>query len=932
MQTHEDNLESSLRPISRVSGMHNISDRSEDRYSRRRRDDLPELERLSVSRLRHHNVDVQSRRAPSQQSLRSDAPLDTNVNDKSCGPGALRQERRLRNALHEQDLHEASVEARRIDRFGSRGRDSAQQDLVDESSGTEGSGPVVGNRRRKKSSTGSSSKKAANRATQTLSRVQVDTDVGPSSEQDRPDANLLGGQNTRRRLPMQTERAYTTRRSALPPDFRNKQESSWQKAHNKVNERPSYVDDQSGRSTRSRSGTYFSDDRTQQSTGRISQTSWDTLRHSSAQRGPPVRQRDEDSENQRSSPSENARLRKISAASSASLRSSGGASDLHRAASRGHMRQSHGRDVFDDAPPLPENSQHPLSPVFSTTKLPQNSAEHLVRSTESRQSTRASNLNELRARIDKLAGPTHQRSVSRTSSGNSRSYSHGSTPSHSLPSSATSVRPATEPRKSGHDRAFSEISHDIPRNANLGELEGTSRPDLSHTPSTSTPGLSGHKLRRSASRMTTPSFGADVSFTSRQNARGRTPASVPLHAKNLSQSFDAMERHFVGLTLDHASTDETAHEIPFMVSKLKEVCSAALDMNADLLCLLQEIVEDQIDVEIKYSNQSDLAEVLTRVEKSLSVLLRRSDEQVRSLAESLVSIVKLGPDNVVLNSVDESKQAYPQTRSASHLGSSHRFLNRENDSGSLSALERRSSLDFRRPSKADTIRQSPLAMRSQRRASMHLSPNTPATETSPSDASSGENRLKDAFLYSKGPQTALKERRSTLRAQKEEVAELLSSKLDPSPSLYNNTDQINKSSLPPVPMHILENPYEHDGPLQAPGIAGAEVKDDWPEQRPTTPSVGRRKKNSSSSSQSNHPFPTFPSPEKLAVARVSATTVSAAHQSASSKPEGVPHRNRKMSVVEDLMNIGDVKEAKKLENKRISINNDGAGATEDAPQ
>ena len=57
------------------------------------------------------------------------------------------------------------------------------------------------------------------------------------------------------------------------------------------------------------------------------------------------------------SPSEEARARKISTSSSRSQKSSGGASDLHRNASRASMRRVHGRDVFDDEglPPLPSS-------------------------------------------------------------------------------------------------------------------------------------------------------------------------------------------------------------------------------------------------------------------------------------------------------------------------------------------------------------------------------------------------------------------------------------------------------------------------------------------------------------------------------------------------------------------------------------------------
>lgn len=404
------------------------------------------------------------------------------------------------------------------------------------------------------------------------------------------------------------------------------------------------------------------------------------------------------------SPTDAARQRKVS---TTSTRSS--ASELHRASSRNSMRRAHGRDVFDDAPPLPSSSRHPLSPVYSTMEMLDLSTSERPHSSAR---ARGTTLEELRARIDDLTGSS-QRPYSRASSRLSREPSHfSSTPSHShVASSVTSIRPSAEPHhkaRTHHDRATTEATPESVRANSTARNQASSRLLASRDSTLSehhpvTPDTSLTVGQRPSSRFATPASASQSHTSNRPSlASSAKSNSTPLHARNLHSSVDAVERHILGF-MDIESALQSMPEHAVMIMKLKETSILALDMNNDLRDISKEVLEHQIDAEIGSSRPTDFAAAFAQLDKSLSSLLRLSDEHVRNLTDGLMALTRIDRGKLTTSKSAEENVQRPLTRPT--LGST--------DTGRPQAgASRRASLDIRRSIPANGIvHHSPVASR-----------------------------------------------------------------------------------------------------------------------------------------------------------------------------------------------------------------------------
>ncbi|PWN93371.1 hypothetical protein FA10DRAFT_298771 [Acaromyces ingoldii] len=728
-----------------------------------RRNRYPELERRSVSSRSSLNPLRRQASTATITNNEEDNSLGestSTLRDEEKGPGKNREERRKRSAMHERELSQMRSESRLGDRGddvdeqsprkgsssrqvsggggGGGGEEAAARavqgggtESTEDTSGTEGTGPVFDRRRRKKSTTSSSSRQHAKQSHHTSpTKDSVSSNSRREGEDDwerRSSASVASVRarneyiQRRASLSPQVERHQgsssvsnqgpfpSTRRAGLPLEFRSDRHTTQSRYRS-----DSIEDDEDPRqvpaegpasdevwprgeepsSARFRSSTsstnsyrrrrYASDAQASDvpssererdlaapsRNSRISVDASSVSRHLSRTVPRPSggSGSSRDWEPNQISPSEAIRQRKISTSSSISQRSSGGASDVHRSASRNSMRRAYGRDVFDDErpPPMPA-----LGPKVTSRDQDRKEKLHALRERQEKLKNTPmggskwwDELEDLRSRIDELSMDSH-RSQSRASSrasaiSSTRSRSKvGETPSHTLRRS----RPMTEPRKghgSNHDRTLSDQVFVPPlppptqaregSRSRSGTLNESARryasatydnrrapvtPDISSA-STTVGRSSGSRMAHTGPTTSTsrfPSFGG---------AASEQAETMPLHERNLLNAFDVFDRHFSQSgqagTPNSSNSMRGGPESMELVDRFREVSDSSTRINAGLRRLVQVTLEAQIDAELANSDapSSATSTAFSILDRGLTHLLRDSDEQVRSLTDGLM--------------------------------------------------------------------------------------------------------------------------------------------------------------------------------------------------------------------------------------------------------------------------------------------------------
>lgn len=739
------------------------------------RSNLPEAGHRSASRLRHQSslATIRSGHVPRRNATEA----TTTVADErlTTGQGAVRQERRNKSAIWEEDVARMRSESRlatsrRVDRSpdvavtsrpatrsSARTPSTLAGDGAD-TSGTEGSGPVVGNRRRKKSSASAAGKKIAARA---ASRTNTYASSPPDDEGRRPYQSYRGERESNLQSDTGTIRKETGsgRRTALPSDFRSRSrlertgteasdhavrrnsitaynKQAWPRSdEHEVGLHSTPID---GSRAAYRPRRFASDAEAPYSdpvaAGRTSRISVDTSGVSRfLGRTSVTRQfsNDRHDDGVMVSPSEAARQRKISTSSSHSLRSSGGASELHRNASRASMRRAHGRDVFDDAPPLPEHSVHPLSPRFLTMMDPRD-ALHKGQSGLDRRpigsaekDARLAGIEDLRARLAELVKPIdRQRSLSHSSGRASRTRSNvSSTPSTSVAAtSATSVRPATEPRKAvaagQQDRTYADLSPESKRiGSTLRHAQASSRlggygNNAGHSMPV-TPDLSAPYSRRSGSRLTgtrpSPIQHAGQPTYPSSDQRSSVPsasATQPLHARNLVESVNSFERQFLASDSAHTAVQDPHPDVVKLIGCLRDTSGSAIAINQSLRALIEVLTVYQVDAEVGTGPSHEMAAVCAEIERAMVPIVRQSNEQVRNMTDSVMAMNRCR-DLFVPASPARTEHGRAQPA----RGYAHAVISPDADAQmTTNPMHRRASLDLRRMN-ANSLRQSPVTSR-----------------------------------------------------------------------------------------------------------------------------------------------------------------------------------------------------------------------------
>lgn len=716
----------------------------------RRKPGLPDLERMTASRLRHQDSSATIKTI----DLHTQSP---DSSSRATGPGAIRQERRKKSALLEQDVSrmrsesrlgarstEKSFESEQDRSFSRNGSKTPVNQANDgaETSDTEGSGPVFGDRRRKKSSTSSSSKKAAAaaRASQFRNVGSEVTTRHSISPEDQFPIGKASRQSARRSSDANQNRYSSTigkentgRRTALPENFRSGSRADtkdWTTTSvptgprrsigtiEKQHEWPRSTEANDRRndslpSANYRARRFASDpDADELPVTRSNRISVDTSSVSRyLGRNPTPRASsvvDKEQIDILHSPSEAARQRKVSASSTYSHRSSNGTSDLHRSASRASMRRAHGRDVFDDVPPMPELAGQTYSPRTVAAALEQRGKEERVHSLRERQKLIAdggrgtSNLDDLRSRIDELTGTGGPRSQSRASSRASRARSNmSSTPSTSVATtSATSVRPYTEPRKADvyYDRAQIELSPESKRVGASLRQNQTSRLGVQpyHENAPHTPDISHQSvIRRATSRLSVSQSAATSANSNNRPNNTASDSNGPLHARNLQSCIDNLESQLLRSSTSEQATSEVTREAVQLIERMREACATSSEINNGLRTLIQAILGFQIDAELDGDGQ-DSIEAFAQVERGLGSIVRWSDVQMRSLTDGLMALSSMWNAHTrqMLDVGDRSTDSiHARTRLAP------RYTPKSPNKTNLmqeDRIHRRSSLDLRR--------------------------------------------------------------------------------------------------------------------------------------------------------------------------------------------------------------------------------------------
>jgi hypothetical protein len=676
---------------------------------------------------------------------------------------ASREEGQNKSAVYEQEIQRMRSESRlgNHDEEKSFSRSSIQQgtDATD-TSGTEGSGPIVENRRRKKSSASSSSKRAAARAAgvrdgkerTSPQKDRVTTaNAGPKYSGRDPYATTTSPLRTESAMEFNAPSRFPPPRRAplasafMPsryrsddPEYEVEQRRNisdvrgemWSRGEElpPIDRRRRHVSDampsseassQQGRMAVDTSGV------SKHLGGRASR--YGTLAESS-------NPQDWSDRSSSRSVSEVIRPRKISTSSSLSQRSSGGASELHRTASRASLRKSHGKDVFDDggiAPPLPNHGGHSLSPrhlapdqiqqqTLAMAQALKQKQERLRETGMAKGEDWRREVEDLQARIDQLAmnAAVTSSQVEGYSRSSSRASAFAPRSSHSNVSSTPSLgrrptnRPSTEPRlpRTDNGRAPSETSSGHLRyetSSRLGLRESERRLPV-------TPNMT--ESRVTSSRMSGVLTGATPHSTGRFSSLGQSgnrslsasSSAGPLHERNLLNSFEIFERYLLDSTspLEPSSiSPRSASEAVELINRFKETSDTAITINAGLRMVLQNVLELQIDAEVGDS-AADNARLFADIDRSLSSILRDSDEQIRSLTDGLITFTRAEKERDRLRKKrNDVAVAATIPRSGSRLSSlglsqispgKERLLGRESQQGKRETERRSSSFDLRR--------------------------------------------------------------------------------------------------------------------------------------------------------------------------------------------------------------------------------------------
>ncbi|KAN0061096.1 hypothetical protein ACQY0O_006831 [Thecaphora frezii] len=382
------------------------------------------------------------------------------------------------------------------------------------------------------------------------------------------------------------------------------------------------------------------------------------------------------------SPSEEARIRKVSTSSSRSQKSSGGASELHRTASRVSMRRAHGRDVFDDEvlPPLPGSRSDSPALRSDTTSASDRLRALRQRVGELKDASHSgrlgwwNELDDLRNRIEELAvaGPKAAASGSRSSSVQSH-RTHSALGLHRTPIDSSRIRraPTTEPRNLRHDRSatLSDLgSGELNERSTDAEVARHHRPysrtTIARSHASIDPSGRGpmtpdpHSAQRlaagsRASIIQSATLPSTARFPStslglanpRIRSEGASEASHPVHDRNMRNAFDMFERYFCSAPSTSSSAPAAAGpESIEMVASFGEVVAIASELNAGLRDLIQAALEAQVDAEMRDRNGTPVSQqaldCFARFDRDLSDLLKRSDEQVRNLTEGLMAVTR----------------------------------------------------------------------------------------------------------------------------------------------------------------------------------------------------------------------------------------------------------------------------------------------------
>ncbi|CEH15035.1 hypothetical protein CBOM_02838 [Ceraceosorus bombacis] len=328
------------------------------------------------------------------------------------------------------------------------------------------------------------------------------------------------------------------------------------------------------------------------------------------------------------SPSEMARQRKISTSSSVSQRSSGGASDLLRSVSRASVLRAQGTDVFDASgmPPLPHKNRSPIS--YERDRALR------VREEQFRQLGFGA-----AGSLDRTS-PEQSRPLSRTSSrASARPSSRSGYMSRELEGFSRAAY--TEPRRraANHERAatFAEPGQMQEAPFRHASLDMGNRP--ARTPNLNSNGTIGRTRDVQSAILPTTDrfFSGDVSSSRSASNTWRSPSGSS-HEQNLSSAYSMFERYFSGSSSTSAAPIARYPESMSLVLSLRHVTDTAACINAELEVLRDAALQAHIDAERGGGSTAlmSAAQSFSLLEQGLIQLRAKSDEQVRSLTDSLV--------------------------------------------------------------------------------------------------------------------------------------------------------------------------------------------------------------------------------------------------------------------------------------------------------
>ena len=126
----------------------------------------------------------------------------------------------------------------------------------------------------------------------------------------------------------------------------------------------------------------------------------------------------------------------------------------------------------------------------------------------------------------------------------------------------------------------------------------------------------------------------------------QTPGGTPAHDRNMHSAFEMFERYFSQApSSSPAAPVAPGPESVEMTSCFREVVSSASQINAEVRAMIQTALDAQINAELD-ANRGDTisayaaAETFAHLERGLTDVLKRSDEQLRNLTEVMMAITR----------------------------------------------------------------------------------------------------------------------------------------------------------------------------------------------------------------------------------------------------------------------------------------------------